>query len=107
MTQQNKTRMGVTAAASLALAVGLAACNNDSLTAVNNNPNAPTDAPATALFTNAIQTGVSRWLGSGYDLRNLELIVQHLAENQYIGNDVYSGVAASSLSGTFTGAYSG
>lgn len=107
MTQQNKTRMGVTAAASFALAVGLAACNNDSLTAVNNNPNAPVDAPATALFTNAVQTGVSRWLGSGYDLRNLELIVQHLAENQYIGNDVYAGVAASSLSGTFTGAYSG
>src|SRR4051812_29728264 len=87
--------------ASMTLAAGIAACNNSDLTSVNNNPNAPTDVPPGALFTNAVQSGVGRWLGSTYDLRDMELIVQHFAENQYIGNDQYTGVTASALSTTF------
>jgi hypothetical protein len=93
----------VTSAAAL-LAVS-SACDNSKLTSVNNNPNAPTTAPAPAVFTNAVQGGVGNWLGSGYDLRDIGLIVQHFAENQYIGNDQYRGVASTSLNANWQGAY--
>ena len=63
-------------AAALA-AAAVTACDNNKLTSVNNNPNAPTTVPAKTLFTNGVQSGVGNWLGSGYDLRNIELIVQH------------------------------
>lgn len=99
-----KSIAGATAA-SLVLA-GAVACSNDSLPTVNANPNAPTSAPAPAVFTNAVQNATNRFLGATYDLRNIELIVQHLAENQYISNDRYQGVTASALSATFTAAYS-
>jgi hypothetical protein len=91
-------------AAAIALAAATA-CNNDQLTSVNNNPNAPTTVPAPTLFTNGVQNGVANWLGSGYDLRNIELIVQHLAENQYISNDVYGGVDANGANTNFVNAY--
>ncbi len=85
--------------------VVVAGCNNDKLTSVNNNPNAPTSAPPTALFTNAVQSSVGNWLGSGYDLRDIGLIVQHFAENQYISNDRYGGVGPSSLQANWNNAY--
>ncbi|MFI5227733.1 MAG: SusD/RagB family nutrient-binding outer membrane lipoprotein [Gemmatimonadales bacterium] len=94
-----------TAATTALLAVLAAGCNNDKLTSINNNPNSPTSAPPTAVFTDAIQTSVGNWLGSGYDLRDIGLIVQHFAENQYIGNDQYQGVNSTSLNGNWTGAY--
>jgi hypothetical protein len=81
------------------------ACDNNKLTSVNSNPNAPTTAPAPAVFTNAAQAAVGNWLGSAYDLRDIGLIIQHFAENQYIGNDQYRGVAATSLNTNFQNAY--
>src|SRR3954465_12297754 len=93
------------AAAATALAVAATACNNDKLTEINNNPNSPTSAPPKAVFTNAVQASVGNWLGSGYDLRDIELLIQHLAENQYIGNDQYKGVGPSALSTNFSSAY--
>jgi hypothetical protein len=98
-------RLIPTAASAALLAVVVAGCNNDKLTSINNNPNSPTSAPPTAVFTNASQTSVGNWLGSGYDLRDIGLIIQHFAENQYIGNDQYQGVNATSLNGNWTGAY--
>ena len=93
-------------AAATALTVALAAgCNNDKLTSINNNPNSPTSAPPTAVFTNAAQTSIGNWLGSGYDLRDIGLIVQHFAENQYISNDQYQGVGATALNGNWTSAF--
>ena len=92
------------AAAAAVLAV-IAACDNSNLTSINNNPNSPTSAPPSAVFTNAVQTSVGNWLGSGYDLRNIGLIVQHFAENQYISNDDYLGVGAGGANGNWTGAY--
>jgi Starch-binding associating with outer membrane len=74
------------------LAGAVTGCNNDSITSINNNPNAPTSAPAPAVFTNAVQSAVGNWLGAGYDLRDISLLIQHFAENQYIGNDQYKGV---------------
>ena len=84
-----------------------AGCNNDKLTSVNKNPNAPTTAPTPALFLNGVQSGVANWLGSGYDLRDISLIVQHLAENQYIANDQYKGVNSTSQNALFSGVYQG
>ena len=92
----------VTAAALVLAAVG---CDNSKLTSVNNNPNAPTSAPVGAVFTNGAQSAVGNWLGAGYDLRNIELIVQHLAENQYIGNDQYKGVGPGGANNNFSSAY--
>src|SRR6185437_554796 len=104
MTPMTRTHRYIPIAASMALlAVAVAGCNNDKLTSINNNPNSPTSAPPTAVFTNAAQTSAGNWLGSGYDLRDIGLIVQHFAENQYIGNDQYQGVNSSSLNGNWTG----
>ena len=91
-------------AASLALAAGLGACNSD-LTSLNNNPNSPENAPAGAVFTYATENAVGRWLGSGFDLRQMEFVAQHLAENQYPDEDRYARIRASDTQGTFTGAY--
>src|SRR3978361_941755 len=91
-------RLSIATAVAAALAVTAAGCNNDKLTEINQNPNAPVSVPAPTIFTNAVQTAVGTWLGSAYDLRDIELLVQHLAENQYIGNDQYKGVGPSALS---------
>ena len=91
-------------AASLALAAGVGACNSD-LTSLNQNPNSPENAPAGAVFTTGVQNAVGRWLGSGFDLRQMEFVVQHLAEVQYPDEDRYARIRASDTQGTFTGAY--
>jgi len=91
----------------VAVALGATACNNDKLTGYNENPNSATSAPAPALFTNAVRTGVSRWLGTTYDLRGTEWVTQHLAEVQYPDEDAYKRLQASFTAGTFDGAYSG
>ena len=77
---------GVCAAAAL---LATAACNNDNLTSVNNNPNSPTAVPVATLFTAAARSTVGRWLGNGYDLRGTEWVAQHLAEVQYPDEDDY------------------
>ena len=98
-------RPAVALAASLALVAGVAACNNNDITSINQNPNSPENAPAGAVFTNAVQNSVGRWLGSTYDLRQLEFVVQHLAEVQYPDEDRYARIRASDTQGSFTGAY--
>jgi hypothetical protein len=102
MTHTHRASLAV---ATAALLVAASACNNDKLTSVNNNPNAPTSAPAPAVFTNAIQSAVGTWLGSAYDLRDISLLIQHFAENQYIANDQYKGVQSGSLTTQFASAY--
>ena len=68
-------------------AVGLStvACETD-LTALNVNPNSPTTAPATTLFTNATVNAVTRWAGAT-QLSGTELFAQHLAQVQYVEED--------------------
>ena len=85
---------------------GAAACNNDSLTNLNKNPNSPEDVPATTIFTNAARTMVGRWIGNGYDLRGTEWVVQHLAEVQYPDEDDYKRLQASSTQTWFDSPYS-
>ena len=94
-----------TACAGLALAVGAAACNNDKITNINQNPNSPEDVPATTLFTAASRNAVDRWLGSNYNQREASFVAQHMAEQQYPDEDRYARLGASNTSFNFTGAY--
>jgi hypothetical protein len=108
MTKRLFRNTTATLAASLALVAGAVACNNgDSLTAVNQNPNNPEDAPAGAVFTNAVQVAVGRWLGSGYSETQTELIAQHLAKVQYPDEDRYTRIRAGDTQGYFTSATTG
>jgi hypothetical protein len=89
----------------LVLLGGVAACNADDITKVNNNPNSPTNAPAGAVFTNAVINGVGRFLGWAYNGRGAALVVQHLAQTQYPDEDQYRRLDASSTSGYFNTPY--
>ncbi|MGE5732499.1 MAG: SusD/RagB family nutrient-binding outer membrane lipoprotein [Gemmatimonas sp.] len=77
-----RTRITVAVAAA---AFSATACQTD-LTSLNNNPNSPTSAPASALFTNAVTSSVGRWVGAG-QLSGTELFAQHLAQVQYVEED--------------------
>ena len=59
-------------------------CQTD-LTALNTNPNSPTTAPATSLFTNAVVTSVGRFAGN--TLSSTSLFAQHIAQVQYVDED--------------------
>jgi hypothetical protein len=91
----------------LVLLGGVAACNADDITKVNENPNSPSTAPAGAVFTNAVINGVGRFLGWGYNGRGAALVVQHLAQTQYPDEDQYRRLDASSTSGYFNNPYQG
>lgn len=100
------TRKFLAVGLAAALAGSATACNNDDLIAVNNNPNSPTDAPSTALFTSAARTTVGNWLGN-FNARGFELLAQHLAEVQYPETDQYTTarLGATATQGTFNNAY--
>jgi hypothetical protein len=98
-------RISIATGAAAMLAVAVTGCNNDNITSINNNPNAPTSAPAPAVFTNAAQAAVANWLGSTYDLRDISLLIQHFAENQYIANDQYKGLKPESQNTLFRNVY--
>ena len=102
MSRMNRISLAV---ATAVMMTAVAGCNNDDITSINNNPNAPTTAPMPAIFNNAVQSGVSQWLGAGYDLRDIGLLIQHFAENQYIGNDQYLGVNSTSQNTLFSSVY--
>lgn len=94
----------LTAAAAMAAAVGVTACNNDKLTELNSNPNSPTSAPASTLFTRAEMRGTLQWMG-GYSQRQTSFIVQHMTEDQYSDEDRYARLGSTDTQGSFTGAY--
>ena len=89
----------------LGLVAAIAGCDADAITKVNNNPNSPTDAPAGAVFTNAVQNGIGRFLGWNYNGRGAALVIQHLAETQYPDDDQYKLFDANSTSGYFNTPY--
>lgn len=101
MTKQTTLRV----LSGLVLVGGVAACNADAITKVNENPNSPTNAPAGAVFTNAVVTGTNRFLGWGYNGRGAALVVQHLAQTQYPDEDQYRRIDANSTSGYFNTPY--
>ncbi|MCC7194893.1 MAG: SusD/RagB family nutrient-binding outer membrane lipoprotein [Gemmatimonadaceae bacterium] len=94
-------------AAAAAVTAGLVACDNSTITNINVDPNRPTDAPAGAVFTNAAQLTIARWLGSGYSFSQTELVAQHLAKTQYPDEDRYARLLAASTQGSFNNPYTG
>jgi len=91
----------------LAFALTAVACNSDTLTNLNTNPNSPEDVQAGPLFTYATRIATSRWLGSGYDLRETEWVAQHLGEIQYTDEDRYTRLHAGDTQANWNNAYSG
>ena len=85
-------------------ALASAACNGDNLTKINENPNAPTEAPPGPLFTNAVAFGVGRWDGQVAPPR-IELLAQQLAEVQYPESDQYKRLRANFTAAPFNAAY--
>jgi hypothetical protein len=92
------------AGAGSAAVVLATACNTDKLTTVNNNPNSPTDAPSTALFTNAARNAAGRW-EDGVGGTRYAFMSQHFAEVQYPDDDAYTRLRASATSGLFNSSY--
>ncbi len=92
------------AVAGCAIACAVMACNNDHITALNTDPNAPVDAPAGAVFTNAAITA-AHWVGNGSDLRSTEWVAQHLSEVQYPDEDRYQRLQGPNTTGEFDAAY--
>jgi hypothetical protein len=92
------------AIAGIAGMTALTACNADKITSVNNNPNSPTDAPSTALFTSAARNAVNRWV-DGVNGTRYSFLSQHFAEVQYPDDDAYKRLTASSTSGLFNSSY--
>src|SRR5688572_17650087 len=88
-----------------ALAIGATACEPDKLTNVNENPNNPTDAPSTALFTNAARNAVDTWL-DGVGGTRYAFLSQHFAEAQYPESDAYIRLRANTTSAMFNSSYS-
>lgn len=78
------TRLSVTRLAVVVLTA--TACETD-LTGLNTNPNNPTSAPATSLFTNATVTTIGRFNGSFQTLSMTSLFAQHIAQVQYVEED--------------------
>lgn len=73
----------------LPLALSLGGCG-DSLTEVNENPNAPTDVGASFILPAAIQSAAEEALNYGMDLGVTSLWVQHIARLQYGTTDRYN-----------------
>ena len=86
-------------------AVSATACKTD-LTELNTNPNAPTSAPATTLFTSATVSTLGTWSGSGVQLSMTELFAQHIAQIQYIDED-RGHIRTTTVDALFSGQYAG
>ena len=90
----------------VALAWGLAACDED-LAAINENPNAPTDVSAEFILPEAIQTATEQILGAGTaNLEGMGLWAQHYAKIQYPNEDRYQ-LRPQSIDGLWTNLYAG
>ena len=89
------------------LALGVGACDSNTLTDINQDPNNPTSAPPGPVFTNAARLAMTRWLGAGaMDLRGPEFTAQQLAEVQYPDEDAYRRLGPGDTDGDFINAYS-
>jgi hypothetical protein len=86
----------------LTAVIAVTACETD-LTSLNKNPNSPTSAPASTLFTNATQAAVGRWVGAG-QLSGTSLFAQHLAQVQYVEED-RGRLRTETIDALFTNAY--
>lgn len=93
------------AVASLAFALVAGACDLD-LAGVNDNPNAPTDVPASSILPQGITSATSLILGYNLNLDLTEHWVQHTAEIQYGEEDLYQ-LRSTEVDNSFRAFYSG
>jgi hypothetical protein len=100
-----KTILSASLAAASLLA-GLTACNNDKLTEVNANPNAPEKVQSSSLFTNATVGALSRIRGSSFEHGLSGIWDEHYAEIQYPEADLNQPRNATTEA-HWTGFYSG
>lgn len=99
--------LGASMMVAAVLCLVVTACNNDKLTSINRNPNAPADISPSPVFTNAVVTTVGRWMGAtAADMRGTEFIIQHQTEDQYSDEDRYNRLQAAQTAGLFTTTYS-
>lgn len=91
----------------LAAVAALSACDADRLTDANRNPNDPTDAPSSALFTNSARLAAARWV-DGVGGTRYGFLPQHLAQVQYPDDDQYLAARLGAVATTplFDGSYS-
>ena len=66
-----------------------AACLDDDLTGLNENPNAPTEVQPQFLFPQGVTTAVQLVRGSDFDLTFTGLWAQYFAKVQYVDEDWY------------------
>jgi hypothetical protein len=98
--------MKITKASVAVLALATAvACKTD-LTALNQNPNNPTTAPAGPLFTGATRSTMQTLQNSFNTLSMTSLFAQHIAQIQYIDED-RGRIRSTTLDGLFNGLYVG
>jgi hypothetical protein len=74
--------------AAVSIVAGLTACNNDKLTSVNANPNAPEQVESSTLFTNAVVGTMQAIRGSTFEHGLSGVWDQHYAEIQYAESDL-------------------
>lgn len=90
----------------LGAVLGIAACNSDHLTEINQNPNVPTTAPAPYLLTSAQTAAVGRAFGANFNMTLTALWSQQFAKIQYIDEDRYE-LRPNTLDAHWTGFYAG
>ena len=83
--------------------VAASACSTD-LTGLNKNPNSPTTAPATTLFTNATAVTIGRYNGSFQTLSMTSLFAEHIAQVQYVEED-RGRIRTETIDGLFSASY--
>ncbi len=78
-----------TAAAGIVLALGSAACFDDGITGINENPNAPGEVQPELLFPQGTTAAVNLVRGSAFDLTFTGLWSQYYSKVQYVDEDWY------------------
>lgn len=98
------------AARGLALALAVAAlagaCDNDHITDVNTNPNAPGTVQPQFLFPNGVTDIVGRARGGSLDLTLTSLWAQQIAMDRFTDEDRYS-IRPDNITGYWSGFYAG
>jgi hypothetical protein len=81
-------------------------CDNDKITGINKNPNAPGSVQPAFLFPNAVTDVVGRARGGSLDLTLTSLWAQHVAMDRFTDEDRYS-IRPDNINGYWSGFYAG
>lgn len=104
-----KTKLITRAASALALAtmaILASACDNNNITDINRNPNAPTTVTPQFLFPSAVTNVVTTIRGGSLDLTLASLWSQQMAMDRFTDEDTYS-IRPENINGYWSGLYAG